>query len=32
MPHVDSHTPGTINWVDFVSTDLDAAPTQAPAG
>ena len=25
MPHVDSHTPGTINWVDFVSTDLDAA-------
>ena len=25
MPQVDSHTPGTINWVDFVSTDLDAA-------
>jgi uncharacterized protein len=25
MPHVDSHTPNTINWVDFVSTDLDAA-------
>jgi predicted enzyme related to lactoylglutathione lyase len=25
MPHVDSHTPGTINWIDFVSTDLDAA-------
>jgi predicted enzyme related to lactoylglutathione lyase len=25
MPHVDSHTPGTVNWVDFVSTDLDAA-------
>jgi uncharacterized protein len=25
MPHVDSHTPATINWVDFVSTDLDAA-------
>jgi uncharacterized protein len=25
MPHVDSHTAGTINWVDLVSTDLDAA-------
>ena len=25
MPHVDSHTAGTINWADFVSTDLDAA-------
>jgi uncharacterized protein len=25
MPHVDSHTAGTINWVDMVSTDLDAA-------
>jgi predicted enzyme related to lactoylglutathione lyase len=25
MPHVESHTPCTINWVDFVSTDLDAA-------
>jgi uncharacterized protein len=25
MPHVDSHTPATINWVDFVSTDLEAA-------
>jgi uncharacterized protein len=25
MPHVESHTPSTINWVDFVSTDLDAA-------
>jgi uncharacterized protein len=25
MPHVDSHAPGTINWVDFVSSDLDAA-------
>jgi uncharacterized protein len=25
MPQVDSHPPGTINWVDFVSTDLDAA-------
>jgi uncharacterized protein len=25
MPHVDSHAPGTINWVDFVGSDLDAA-------
>jgi uncharacterized protein len=25
MPHVESHTPSSINWVDFVSTDLDAA-------
>jgi uncharacterized protein len=25
MPHVDAHQPATINWVDFVSTDLDAA-------
>ena len=25
MPHVDSHTPGTIGWVDLVSTDLEAA-------
>jgi uncharacterized protein len=25
MPAVDKHTPGTINWVDMVSTDLDAA-------
>jgi uncharacterized protein len=25
MPHTDRHTPGTINWVDLVSTDLDAA-------
>jgi predicted enzyme related to lactoylglutathione lyase len=25
MPHVDSHTAGTVNWVDLVSTDLDAA-------
>jgi uncharacterized protein len=25
MPQVDSHTPGTIGWVDFVSTDLEAA-------
>jgi uncharacterized protein len=25
MPAVDSHTPGTIGWVDLVSTDLDAA-------
>jgi predicted enzyme related to lactoylglutathione lyase len=25
MPHVDSHLAGTINWADFVSTDLDAA-------
>ena len=25
MRRVESHTPSTINWVDFVSTDLDAA-------
>ncbi|HXQ56259.1 MAG TPA: hypothetical protein VOA19_10720 [Actinomycetes bacterium] len=25
MPHVDAHKPGTINWVDTVSTDLEAA-------
>ena len=25
MPHVDSHKAGTINWVDMVTTDLDAA-------
>jgi uncharacterized protein len=25
MPHVDSHTPGTIGWVDLVTTDLEAA-------
>jgi predicted enzyme related to lactoylglutathione lyase len=25
MPHLDSHTAGTINWADLVSTDLDAA-------
>jgi predicted enzyme related to lactoylglutathione lyase len=25
MPRVESHTPSTINGVDFVSTDLDAA-------
>ena len=25
MPHVDSHTAGTINWVDMVTSDLDAA-------
>ena len=25
MPAVDSHSPGTIGWVDFVSTDLEAA-------
>jgi predicted enzyme related to lactoylglutathione lyase len=25
MPHVDAHKPGTINWVDMVSTDLEAA-------
>jgi predicted enzyme related to lactoylglutathione lyase len=25
MPHVDSHTLGTIGWVDLVSTDLEAA-------
>jgi predicted enzyme related to lactoylglutathione lyase len=25
MPHVNSHTPGTIGWVDLVTTDLEAA-------
>ena len=25
MAHVGAHAAGTINWVDFVSTDLDAA-------
>jgi predicted enzyme related to lactoylglutathione lyase len=25
MPHVDSHHHGTINWVDLVTTDLEAA-------
>ena len=25
MPDVDAHKPGTINWVDMVSTDLEAA-------
>jgi hypothetical protein len=25
MPHVEPRVPSTINWVDFVSTDLDAA-------
>ena len=25
MAHVDAHAPGTINWADFVGTDLDAA-------
>ena len=25
MPHVDSHVSGTINWVDLLSTDLEAA-------
>src|SRR4029453_15641803 len=25
MPRVESHVPSTINWVDLVSTDLDAA-------
>ena len=24
MPHVDSHTSGTIGWVDLVTTDLEA--------
>jgi uncharacterized protein len=25
MPHVESYRAGTINWVDMVSTDLEAA-------
>jgi hypothetical protein len=25
MPHVESNVPSTINWVDFVSTDLGGA-------
>ena len=32
MPHVDSHTPGTIGWVDLVTTDGPFLETKEALG